>query len=87
MQRLSGRLRNMDIQEMGGTRKTVQAGIQFVREVLDEANKVATAKDLWVPAVNNHGGFGRWVFVEVDDVESVKSVIRAALAAAAPQLA
>ncbi len=22
--------------------------------------KVATARNLWVPAVNNHGGFGRW---------------------------
>ncbi|WP_206664524.1 UxaA family hydrolase [Dankookia rubra] len=40
-QRLSGRLRNMDIQEMGGTRKTVAAGIAFVKEVLEEANKVA----------------------------------------------
>jgi len=30
----------MAIQEMGGTRKTVQAGIDFVREVLDEANRV-----------------------------------------------
>jgi arabinonate dehydratase len=39
-QRLSGRLRDMAIQEMGGTRKTVQAGIDFVREVLDEANQV-----------------------------------------------
>jgi altronate hydrolase len=39
-QRLSGRLRNMDIQEMGGTRKTVQAGIGFVREVLADANRV-----------------------------------------------
>jgi altronate hydrolase len=37
-QRLSGRLRNMDIQEMGGTRKTVQAGMDFVREVLAESN-------------------------------------------------
>jgi len=40
-QRLSGRLRNMDIQEMGGTRKTVAAGIAFVKEVLEEANRVA----------------------------------------------
>jgi altronate hydrolase len=39
-QKLSGRLRNMDIQEMGGTRKTVEAGIAFVREVLAEANQV-----------------------------------------------
>jgi altronate hydrolase len=39
-QRLSGRLRSMDIQEMGGTRKTVTAGIDFVREVLAEADRV-----------------------------------------------
>ena len=39
-QRLAGRLRNMDIQEMGGTRKTVEAGIAFVREVLAESNRV-----------------------------------------------
>jgi altronate hydrolase len=39
-QRLAGRLRNMDIQDMGGTRKTVEAGIAFVREVLAEANTV-----------------------------------------------
>jgi altronate hydrolase len=39
-QRLAGRLRSMDIQEMGGTRKTVEAGIAFVREVLAEANRV-----------------------------------------------
>ena len=30
----------------------------------DKAAKVATARNLWVPAVNNHGGFGRWRFVE-----------------------
>jgi altronate hydrolase len=39
-QRLAGRLRTMDIQDMGGSRKTVAAGIDFVREALQEANKV-----------------------------------------------
>ncbi len=39
-QRLADRVRNMDIQTMGGIRKTVEAGIAFVREVLDEANQV-----------------------------------------------
>ncbi len=38
-QKLAGRLRAMDIQEMGGTRKTVEAGIAFVREVLAESNQ------------------------------------------------
>ncbi len=33
----------------------------------DKAIKVETAKTLWVPAVNNHGAFGRWAFVEVRD--------------------
>ncbi|MGH7119736.1 MAG: UxaA family hydrolase [Acetobacteraceae bacterium] len=40
-EKLSGRLRSMDIQSMGGTRKTVERGIAFVREVLAEANAVA----------------------------------------------
>jgi altronate hydrolase len=39
-QRLAGRLRSMDIQEMGGTRKTVEAGIAFVKDVLADANRV-----------------------------------------------
>jgi type III restriction enzyme len=33
----------------------------------DKAAKVSTAKTLWVPAVNNHGGFGRWNFIEIRD--------------------
>ena len=40
-QRLAGRLRAMTIQEMGGSRKTVAAGVDFVREHLAEANGVA----------------------------------------------
>jgi altronate hydrolase len=39
-QKLAGRLRAMDIQEMGGSRKTTEAGIAFVREALAEANAV-----------------------------------------------
>jgi altronate hydrolase len=39
-QKLAGRLRGMDIQEMGGTIKTVTAGVDFVKEVLAEANNV-----------------------------------------------
>ncbi|CUU20415.1 Altronate dehydratase EC 4217 CDS [Bradyrhizobium sp.] len=39
-QKLAGRLRAMDIQEVGGTRKTVEAGIAFVREALADSNKV-----------------------------------------------
>jgi len=39
-QKLSDRIRNMDIQTMGGTRKTVEAGVAFVKEVLAESNQV-----------------------------------------------
>ncbi len=44
----------------------------------DKAAKVATARNLWVPAVNNHGGFGRWAFTEVTDPWEAASAIRAA---------
>jgi type III restriction enzyme len=33
----------------------------------DKEAKVATAQTLWVPAANNHGGFGRWEFLEIRD--------------------
>src|SRR3954466_12187245 len=39
-QKLAGRLREMQIQEIGGTRKTTEAGVAFVNEVLADANKV-----------------------------------------------
>ena len=39
-QKLAGRLKAMDIQTMGGSRKTVAAGVEFVKEVLAEANQV-----------------------------------------------
>ena len=40
--------------------------------------KTATARTLWVPAVNNHGGFGRWAFLEVTDpYDDVAELIRA----------
>jgi len=38
--------------------------------------KVATARTLWVPAVNNHGDFGRWGFVEVTDVTEAVGAVR-----------
>ena len=48
----------------------------------DKAAKVSTARTLWVPAVNNHGGFGRWAFVEVTDPWDAQRTIRAVLATA-----
>ena len=45
----------------------------------DKAAKVATARTLWVPAMNNHGGFGRWTFIEVADPWNTANLIRSFL--------
>lgn len=37
--------------------------------------KAQAARDLWVPAVNNHGGYGRWAFVEISDLTHAVSVL------------
>ncbi len=42
----------------------------------DKAAKVATARTLWVPAINNHGGYGRWGFIEVADPWDAQNLIR-----------
>jgi hypothetical protein len=59
-------------------------GLNLIVEVTgearkDKAAKVTTARTLWVPAVNNHGGFGRWAFVEVTDPWDAQRTIRAAV--------
>jgi len=46
----------------------------------EKAAKVSTARTLWVPAVNNHGGFGRWAFIEIRDPWDAMTEIRAFLA-------
>ncbi len=45
----------------------------------DKAAKVATARNLWVPAINNHGGFGRWLFLEISDPWDARNTIRATI--------
>lgn len=42
----------------------------------DKAVKAATARNLWVPAVNNHGGYGRWGFLEITDPWDAERTIR-----------
>ena len=56
--------------------------LTLVLEVSGEAKKekqakVAAASDLWVPAVNNWGGLGRWAFLEVTQMENAAELIRA----------
>lgn len=42
----------------------------------DKAAKVATARTLWIPAVKNHGGLGRWDFLEISDPWDAQKSIR-----------
>jgi type III restriction enzyme len=48
----------------------------------DKVVKVDTARNLWVPAINNHGAYGRWAFVEITDPYEAVKQIRSALASA-----
>lgn len=48
------------------------------RRNIPKTGKIATARNLWVPAVNNHGGFGRWAFIEIADPWDCKNVVREA---------
>jgi type III restriction enzyme len=41
----------------------------------EKVMKVEAAKTLWVPAINNHGGFGRWAFLEIADPWDAKKFI------------
>jgi type III restriction enzyme len=45
----------------------------------DKEAKVSTARTLWVRSVNNHGGFGRWDFIEIDDPWDAQHSIRSLL--------
>jgi type III restriction enzyme len=58
--------------------------LNLVLEVTGEAKKekqakVSTAKSLWVPAVNNHGEFGRWAFLEITDPWNAGNEIKAVI--------
>lgn len=43
--------------------------------------KATTARQSWCTAVNNHGGFGRWGYVEITDPLDIKPAINEAIAA------
>jgi len=47
---------------------------------IDAQNKRQAMKTHWVPAVNNHGGFGRRAFLEIGDMHRAEAMIRALLA-------
>jgi type III restriction enzyme len=58
--------------------------LTLILEVTGEQKKAKRAKaeaarDLWVPAVNNDGRYGRWAFLEVTDPWDAANLIRASV--------
>lgn len=45
------------------------------------AQKARTARDVWCPAVNSEGRFGRWGYLEVTEMTGVRESLRSAFAA------
>jgi len=41
--------------------------------------KLAVTRDRWCVAVNNHGGFGRWGYLEITDIATAKSTLDTAV--------
>ena len=41
--------------------------------------KASTARNQWCVAVNNHGGFGRWGYVEITSMNGVRAVLAEAI--------
>jgi type III restriction enzyme len=70
-----GVTRTVIVEVSGGAKKHHSPG--SVKE------KAATAEHLWVPAVNRHGDWGTWSFVEVGDPSSARPLIADAVAALA----
>ncbi len=60
----------------------IEEPVNLIIEVTGEHDrekdqKVRAARDLWLPAVNGHGGLGRWDFIEVMDPWDARNTIRA----------
>jgi len=67
-----------------GTGDLLNLIIEVTGELKSEkAAKVETTETLWVPAINNHGGFGRWAFLEIKDPWNSINEIRSFLARSA----
>ena len=42
----------------------------------EKSAKFSAAQTLWIPAVNNHGEFGRWAIIEINDPWNSQNLIR-----------
>ena len=62
-----------------GLARTVIVEVSGYKPVGPTEAKAGTARNLWVPAVNNHGGFGRWAYLEIRDPAMAKADLRAVI--------
>ena len=53
----------------------------------EKAAKAATARTLWVPAINNHAAFGHWAYLEITDpwdaIKTIRSFVAQTISASA----
>lgn len=45
-----------------------------------KAMKIKTAREMWIPAINNTEKYGKWALLEVQDIHEVQNLIRAGIA-------
>lgn len=66
LRRLPGEVfdRTLIVEVTGGRKQTQSPG--------PTTTKAETARNQWCPAVNNHGGFGRWGYVEITSMLDVR---------------
>ena len=41
--------------------------------------KVKTAREMWIPAVNNSEKYGKWAMLEIQDIHETMQLIRAGM--------
>ena len=70
-QRNGDLVRTLIVEVSGGQKRLVAPGLTDM--------KLAVARDTWCVAVNNHGGFGRWGYLEITDPVTAKADLDAAI--------
>ena len=59
----------------------VSGGMKSAHSPGSVAAKAKTARDSWCAGVNNHGGFGRWGYIEVSNISTALESLRDAISA------
>ena len=57
----------------------VSGGMKSAHSPGSVTAKAETARNSWCAGVNNHGGFGRWGYVELTDITTARDRLREAI--------